>query len=546
MKITFLRSVFAGILALSIVSGNGQDHNAQRDAVDLLFNTYSAATPGVYVLVTSGDSLVINKGYGMEHIKKNIPMTSTSLLDIGSIAKPITAYGIYLLSKNKQLSLNDRIIKYLPDLPKVMEDIEIQHLLHHTSGLRDWPGFLSLSGKSLSAKIDLPLIYSYVKKQERLNFEPGEAFLYSNTGYNLLALIIASVTKESFPSWIKKHVFLPLGMENARCYSGKEKIAQDYFKTADGFKTLATNLQAYGSSSVVLTPTDMLQWLRFLQDSASHGTALYEMLRQNGVVTDGSKVPYGLGVDITNYKNYMTLGHGGAWAGFRAHFLIVPELDMSVALLSNTNSFIALDECHKVLDLFLPVQSSESPENDTIVDTAANTTLISDIASLSGIYKRGPGKYIAIEERNNQPHIAVSGGNFYPMELQDDLSFWIPAYKASIRFVKNKEGIIARYKGLSCSKMPPSRPMSDALKASLCGTYYSSELDAKCSVAMVDNRLVFETANTIKVPLTHAYNLEFTGNRFWIEVVEFIGKNEEITGLEVTELRSRKQYFRKM
>ena len=170
--------------------------------------------PGLSVIITKKDSILYIGNFGSADLDKTSPITENTIFDIASVSKQFTGMAIALLEEKGEIDMNDKISKYLPDLPEVMNDITIYQLIHHSSGIRDWPVLFGLKGWQPEEPISMDDIYEMLKKQESLNFTPGTAFSYSNSNYNLLAKIVEAVTDTTFNSWMHDFIFAPLGMNN--------------------------------------------------------------------------------------------------------------------------------------------------------------------------------------------------------------------------------------------------------------------------------------------------------------------------------------------
>ena len=190
-----------------------QKLNAEVDALFRKANTSTA--PGCALSIIRNHQIVYEHGYGTADLSHNIPITPTTVFDVGSISKQFTAASILLLAHEGKLSLDDPVHKYVPELPNFGTPITIRELLHHTSGLRDDRELLDLSGWRIGHDLitDADILY-VVSHQRDLNFPPNTRLLYSNTGYTLLAQIVARVGVQSFRSFTTNRIFAPLGMKN--------------------------------------------------------------------------------------------------------------------------------------------------------------------------------------------------------------------------------------------------------------------------------------------------------------------------------------------
>ncbi|HEX8354746.1 MAG TPA: serine hydrolase domain-containing protein, partial [Pyrinomonadaceae bacterium] len=174
--------------------------------VDKIFGWATPATPGCAVAVSQRGKLVVNRAYGSADLERDVFLTPNSIFDIGSVRKQFVAAAVLLLVEEKRLSLSDDIRKHFPELPDYGHKITLDHLLTHTSGLRDWTGLLPLAGGD-------PDALTLILRQRGLNFAPGEEWSYSNSGYVLLTEIVARASGMRFSEFTRKRLFEPLGMK---------------------------------------------------------------------------------------------------------------------------------------------------------------------------------------------------------------------------------------------------------------------------------------------------------------------------------------------
>ncbi len=186
---------------------------AQYAEIDSLFTEWNSPNhPGGTVGIMRGGQVVFSKAYGLASLEYLVPNSTGTLFNVASVSKQFTAMGIVMLHLAGELSVDDDIRIHLPDLPDFGDTVTIRHMLHHTSGLRSLHALLALAGwREDDARTDADL-FRFMVQQKELNFKPGEEYLYCNTGYIFMARIIEKVTGESFPTWMKKFIFEPLGM----------------------------------------------------------------------------------------------------------------------------------------------------------------------------------------------------------------------------------------------------------------------------------------------------------------------------------------------
>ena len=356
-------------------------HKTLEAKVDQLFAEWNCPdSPGAAVAVTKDGEVIYKQGYGMANLEYDIPITTTTIFDIASVSKQFAAFAIVTLSHQGKLSIEDDIRTHLPDVPDFGHTIAIRHLLHHTSGLRDWVQSLVIAGDLMDDVISFKHILKMARHQKVLNFEPGAAYLYSNTGYNLLAEIVETVTGDSFREWTDTHIFKLLGMTNSHFHDDYEMIlknrAYSYQAVENGgFKHAVNNTTALGSSSLYSTVEDLAKWILNFDNTRIGEQTVIEQMHERGVLNNGEQINYALGLNLGEYRGLKTVGHSGSWRGFRSHLMRFPDQKLGVVILCNLDIFNPLGLAEKVADIYLSdvLGSAEASELDKTKEPAEET-----------------------------------------------------------------------------------------------------------------------------------------------------------------------------
>ena len=335
-------------------------HEILEAKVDQLFAEWNRLdSPGAALAVTRDGEIVYKRGYGLANLEYDIPITPTTIFDIASVSKQFAAFVIATLAHDGKLSLDDDIRTYLPDVPDFGHTITIWHLLHHTSGLRDWVQSLVIAGVAMEDVISFKHILKMVRQQKALNFEPGAAYSYSNTGYNLLAEIVERVTGDSFREWTDANIFKPLAMANSHFHDDHQMIlknrAYSYQASENGgFKHAVNNTTALGSSSLFSTVEDLATWILNFDNTQIGEQTVIEQMHQRGMLNNGEQISYAFGLNIGDYRGLKTVGHSGSWRGFRSHLMRFPDQKFGVVILCN-------------LDTFNPLRLAEDTKSELLV-----------------------------------------------------------------------------------------------------------------------------------------------------------------------------------
>jgi CubicO group peptidase (beta-lactamase class C family) len=341
-------------------SGAGDDGARERSAqVDALFERWHRPdSPGGSVLVMRNGEVVHARGYGMANLEHGIPNRTTTVFDIASVSKQFAAFAIAMLAEEGSLSLDDDVRVHIPELPDFGDTIRIRHLVHHTSGLRDWPGTLRLAGWDYMDVVSYEQILAMAFHQRELNFVPGSDYAYSNTGYNLLAEIVARVTGGSFREWTRERLFEPLGMRHTHFHDDWTEVvpgrAESYRPAGDGsFRRVVSNLTAIGSSSLFTTIEDLARWIRNFEDPVVGGSQVARQMHERGVLSNGEPVGYAFGLAVEEYRGAITVSHGGSWGGYRSMLLRLPDHGLAVVILGNASDLNPGELAYRIADLYL-------------------------------------------------------------------------------------------------------------------------------------------------------------------------------------------------
>src|SRR5688572_6886976 len=212
--IVFISFVYSSALAQALDQAKviaGAERGFEKAA-----KTNIVPAPGCAVGVSLNGQSVFEKAFGLAEMEHNIPNTPQTIFESGSVAKQFTAAALVLLQQDGKLSLDDPVRKYIPELPEYDKPITIRHLLNHTAGLRDWGSVMALTGAGRGDRvITQDIAFDVITRQKALDFTPGAEYSYSNSGYQLAAIIVERVSKQKFGDFVNERLFKPLGMKNS-------------------------------------------------------------------------------------------------------------------------------------------------------------------------------------------------------------------------------------------------------------------------------------------------------------------------------------------
>src|SRR5262245_25873148 len=298
--------------------------------VDAVFATWDQpSSPGCAVLIAKDGDPLYRRGHGMACLEHGVPITPSTVFNVGSVSKQFTAMAILLLEAEGKLSLDDDIRQYVPELPDLHVTITLRHLLHHTSGLRDQSHLLTLAGWRDADAVTERDILHLVARQRGLNFAPGEDFQYSNTGYTLLAVTVQRVSGRSLRAYADQRIFKPLGMAATLFNDDHTTIIQQradaYAPGPDGrFYRWMPASDHVGPTNLYTSADDLLRWLENFVRPRVGGPKVIERLTAPGWLNDGRLHGYAGGLEIGRYRGLRMISHGGIQHGYRARLALYP------------------------------------------------------------------------------------------------------------------------------------------------------------------------------------------------------------------------------
>ena len=326
--------------------------------VDAVFARWTAATPGCAVGVGVGGRSVLQKAYGMADLEHDVPNKPDTIFEAGSVSKQFTAAAVLLLAADGKLSLDDPVRKYVPELPDYGTPLLIRHMLTHTSGLRDWGSLESIAGWPRTSRVYTHAhVVEILSMQRALNFTPGTRYSYSNSGYNLSAVIVSRVSGMPFAEFSQKRIFQPLGMTRTSWRDDYTRIVKDraiaYSGAAAGLRQDMPFENVHGNGGLLTTVGDLLKWNENFVTPIVGDTAFVSLQQTVGKFPSGVNQTYAIGLMIGAYKGLPEVSHSGSTAGYRAFLTRFPKQHVSVAVLCNAGSADATAAAHAVSDLYL-------------------------------------------------------------------------------------------------------------------------------------------------------------------------------------------------
>src|SRR6266478_64156 len=390
--------VLAGVLAfggLRAANGSGADENKTAAVDEVFADLTKAGSPGCALGVHRDGKIIYSKGYGLANLEESVAIMPQSVFDIGSTSKQFSAASILLLEKQGKLSVNDDVRKYIPELPDYGQKITILHLLNHTSGLRDYLTLMELAGINTdSVTIDEDAL-QMVFRQKALNFAPGSDWLYSNTGFFLLSVIVKRASGKTLREFAAENIFMPLRMAHTQfrddhtALIANRALAYDPNEKEDGYTLSVSYFEQTGDGAVHTSVEDLQKWDENFYTPRVGGKEFLAEIQERGKLNNGNVLEYAKGLFVQDYRALHTVSHGGSWGGYRAELLRFPEQHFSVACLCNIGNAGPTRRARQVADIYLgnlmKPRENKSKESDNKENIEA-TIAAEELGNFAGDY----------------------------------------------------------------------------------------------------------------------------------------------------------------
>ena len=366
--------------------------------VDRIFAEWDKPdSPGCAVGAIQNGRFIYQRGYGMANLDYDIPNSPDMVYYVGSVSKQFTAAAIALLVLDGKVSLDDDIRKYFPEMPDYGSPITVRHLVHHTSGIRDVYSIMSVGGLRMEDVFPDSDAVALIARQKALNFKPGDAYSYSNSGYFLMAQLVRRVTGKSLREFADERLFKPLGMTRTHFHDDPghimKKRAMSYERDSSGTYRISyiQNFDKIGAGGLYTTLDDMRKWDENYYTHTVGGEAFQKLVHTRGVLNKGDTLPYAFGNNVASYRGLRTTEHGGALMGYKAHLLRFPDQHFSVLMTCNLGAINTGPLAEAVAEVYLGDKMG-AKEQRTVAqrppraDSAGTSTGGADLASLAGEY----------------------------------------------------------------------------------------------------------------------------------------------------------------
>ncbi len=538
-----MRTIIVLILSLvPAISASSTDVAPQK--IDELFAPYNNAhSPGCSVGVIRDGSFIFRKSYGEASLELGVPLSSDSVFYMASVSKQFTAASIVLSAEQGFLSLDDDVRKYIPELPSYGNTITLRQMLHQTSGFRDYLALTYLSGRDTRALSSPDDVLKLIARQKGLNNVPGEEYVYSNSNYFLLGVVVKRATGKSLAEFAAANIFQPLGMTHTLFYDDNSVVVPDRVAAYEPGKEgrfrvdWSTIFDMVGSGGLMSNVNDLLLWDRnFYSNKVGKGT-LGSELETHGLLNNHHSINYGLGLWLGEYRGLRTVEHSGATFGYRTKLLRFPEQRFSVITLCNVASADVDALARKISDLYLETQLK--PE----AGTGTESRTFPDPAPFAGTYL-DPRTHTIFAFTAANGNLMAWGSKLHRLGA-DEFSDLV----GNPIVFKSADGTMTATLTLQSEiffsgNRVPDIHLSESALSGFAGNYHSDELDATYQLALVKGVLALRFGDQPAVNLNPVAANEFQAGDLGT-IVFHVASNSHVAGLTLFSQPARGITFQK-
>jgi CubicO group peptidase (beta-lactamase class C family) len=485
----------------------------------------------------------------MADLEHNAPLTTQSPIEIGSVSKQFTAACILLLEQQGKLSLDDDIRKFIPEMPYYCTKITLRSMIHHLSGLKDWEAIITLAGEPVGTRVyNNDDVLDILCRQRSLNNKPGDEYLYSNSNYNLLAIVVKRASGMDLAEYSRKYIFEPAGMTHTRWRTDFREVvpgrAIAYGYTNDNQYVTDMPLEdAYGNGGLLTTAEDLTAWNNYYWAGKLSGRALLAKQLEPGRLNSGDTTTFAAGFERDSYKGWVKIGMGGRTEGYGCGLIYLPELHLSIASITNTSRNMG-NQIDEVMDLLVGEKPGSASKAGPAAKQAGVSVPPAILNGYAGWYKNSrTGDALQLYLKDGK--LAVSNAGFRaapegPLTGINERTFTMQ-YWGKILIQPNHRLLFIHpvrdtvvYTGVDAAS-------SDLQKYA--GDYYSDEAGVKFSIRVKGKNLVLKENPQDTTALTATYK---DGFYYWRGSLYFErDKSKKITSFKLSLPRARNLTFKK-
>lgn len=351
------------IYSTTSIAQNQSKNTSLKNRIDSLLQTYfSDSLPGASVAIVNNNTIFFQKSYGISNIHSKEKISASSDFNICSLTKQFTAIAILQLEEKHLLSLQDKIIRFFPDMAQhVANTVTVKELLTHSSGIIDHYDYTNTTGMHHAHNAD---VYNAIKNIDSTYFVPGTQFRYSNTAYCLLALIVEKLSGLSFNDYMEKNIFKPAGMLHTTIWNEgsdihNETTGYDYDSSSKSFIQSGPGEHIFfsteGDGGIYTSTNDYIKWFKALQSGKIFSRKIVTEARSiEFTISEKQKAGYGFGWFIDENGQYKKVYHSGDNGGFRTYSFTIPSLNYMIVIFANRSDINIEDIVQKIYHLQWP------------------------------------------------------------------------------------------------------------------------------------------------------------------------------------------------
>ena len=497
--------------------GRGQDPTRMDQVVQ------SYAQNGQFmgsVLVARGAEILLSKGYGFANLEWKVANDPSTKFRLGSVTKQFTAAAILLLEERGKLKVDDPVKKYLPDAPAAWDKITIFHLLTHTSGIPSFTGFPDYAATEAAPSTPEKLVARF--RDKPLDFEPGEKWSYSNSGYALLGHLIERISGKTYAQFVQENIFALLEMKDSGYDSNSAIIshrAAGYEPGPDGPRNAGFVHMSipFAAGALYSTTEDLLRWEQGLFGGKLLSPASLQKM------TTPFKTDYAFGLGVVTKNGRKLISHGGGIEGFNTYLAYYPEDHLTVVVLGNLNG-TAPGAIGGLLGAVTHGEQVVLPG-----ERKAITVPLDVLQRYVGTYELRPGVLNLVTLERDHLMTQLTGQPKFPLFAESESKFFLKVVDAQVEFVKNDKGEVTHlviHQGGGEQKLPrksgtveapPERTaitVSSGILKQYTGTY-ELQPGFEITVTLEGEQLMEQATGQPKFPL-----FAETEDKFFLKVVE--------------------------
>ncbi|HWU55167.1 MAG TPA: serine hydrolase [Rhizomicrobium sp.] len=471
---------------------------------DPVFGTVDANAPGCAAGAMRGGKIVFSGAYGLADMNHRTPLTTASLFNMASVSKQFTAFTVLQLEQEGLLKLSDPVRKYIPELGAFANDITLYQLLTHTGGIRDFVAMGEIAGTSPETSMTEQAFMDVMARQTAGDFVPGTSFVYGNSDYVLLSLVVKRVSGQNLNAAAHKRIFAPLGMKHSTFRHDHHTVipgmATGYAMKDGAWQAANDGQDVVGGSGLYSSIDEMLLWAKNFHQPVIGAKALTTM-QARGTLSNGQQTGYGMGLAPLPYRGLKVIVHNGSLKGYRSSFQVFPDQDFAAIVLCNSGSASPEQIVSRLADTYLADQFAGAAANaaggapqSAPAPKSAPTSAMLD--AYVGDYVRDNGYGISITRKGDQLVSRATGLAEFPLTTLSQNSFLFDATATHYNFAApGADGHAA-----SLEVVSPSRhsvltrialpPLGQAEMDGYAGHYVSAELGAAIDIVVRDGVLV--------------------------------------------------------